>query len=434
MTSAIRVLDVSKRFRVPLDRSNTLKYRVAHLRSSSRYRDLLALRNISFDVPRGEFLGIIGNNGCGKSTLLKLLARIYLPTAGSIDVRGKVAPFLELGVGFNPELTARENIYLNGAVLGITRGELRTRADRIVAFAGLEEFADQKIKNFSSGMEVRLAFSVAVEAHADILLMDEVLAVGDANFQLKCFDVFARYKREGRTIVLVTHDLGSVERHCDRVLLLDHGAIVADGDAATVTTLYRRLVAEQAQAAAGADGSEAEAGPGHPARRPDRWGTGEVLITDVAFLDGEEQPRHTFETGAPLTIRLRLTVHQSTGEEIVVAVAVHGEDGGRVAEMTTLEERGRHQCPSTGASLVVDYRIPSLSLLTGRYAVSVGVRPRARDQPWDLQEGAHHFDVVDHLGRPGRFTLGGSWTVTAREPATAPAGGDRSEPQRPHPS
>jgi ABC-type polysaccharide/polyol phosphate transport system ATPase subunit len=237
---AVVVRDLTKKFRVPIDRSTTLKYRIAHFKSASRYRDLMALRNVSFDLGEGEFLGVIGANGSGKSTLLKILARIYRPTSGEVQWTGSVSPFLELGVGFNPELTARENVFVNGAILGISHRELAKRMDGILGFAELTEFGDQKLKNYSSGMQMRLAFTVAIQAEAaSILLMDEVLAVGDARFQAKCFDVFTQYRRAGKTVVLVTHDLAAVDFHCDRALLLDHGELVMDGRAADVTALYK---------------------------------------------------------------------------------------------------------------------------------------------------------------------------------------------------
>jgi ABC-type polysaccharide/polyol phosphate transport system ATPase subunit len=247
MSPAITVSHLNKRFRIPLDRSATLKYRFTHWRSAARYRDFYALQDVSFEVPPGQFLGITGPNGCGKSTLLKILTRIYEPDGGQLAVNGEVASFLELGVGFNPELTARENIFLGGAILGLARAQLVKKVDAILHFADLEEFADLKLKNYSSGMSVRLAFSVAILAKAEILLMDEVLAVGDANFQAKCFDVFARYRREGRTIVLVTHDLTTLENQCERVLLMQHGRIIKDGPPAEVTALYREMTASQAE-------------------------------------------------------------------------------------------------------------------------------------------------------------------------------------------
>ena len=248
MSSVVEVSHLRKRFRLPLDKSTTLKYRVTHWRSSSRYRDLVALRDVSFDIPSGQFLGIAGPNGCGKSTLLKILCRIYKADSGYARVNGEFSAFLELGVGFNPELTARENIFLGGAMLGLTRAQLRDKVDEVFAFAELEDFAEQKLKNFSSGMQVRLAFSVAILAETDLLVMDEVLAVGDASFQEKCFDTFSRYKREGKTIVLVSHNLDSLEEYCDRVLLLNHGEIIADGPATEVTAAYHRMVADHALA------------------------------------------------------------------------------------------------------------------------------------------------------------------------------------------
>ena len=241
MKPAVLVDDVSKRFRIPLDRSSTLKYRVTHWRSAARYRDFFALHDVSFDVPEGQFLGITGPNGCGKSTLLKCLTRIYEPDTGRVEINGEVSAFLELGVGFHPELTARENVFLAGAVIGMTRTQLASKIDAMLHFAELEEFAELKLKNYSSGMQVRLAFTVAILAKAEILLMDEVLAVGDASFQAKCFDVFSRFKREGKTIVLVSHDLGILDKYCDRVLLMQHGRIIRDGPAAEVTGFYRSL-------------------------------------------------------------------------------------------------------------------------------------------------------------------------------------------------
>ena len=257
MSNAITVEHVSKRFRIPLDKSSTLKYRVTHWKSSSRYRDFFALRDVSLAVPQGQFLGITGPNGCGKSTFLKILTNIYEADSGSVSLAGEVSAFLELGVGFNPELTARENVFLAGAVLGLTRSQLSGKLDAILHFADLGDFAELKLKNYSSGMQLRLAFTVSIMAKAEILLMDEVLAVGDANFQAKCFDVFTRFKREGKTIVLVSHDLGILERYCDRVVLMRQGAIVEDGAAGRVIAVYRSLTESAAEVEARA---EAEAG------------------------------------------------------------------------------------------------------------------------------------------------------------------------------
>src|SRR5271165_961561 len=221
---------VSKTFRVPEERTHTLKERALHPLRRSGHEAFTALRDISFAVERGEFFGIVGRNGSGKSTLLKCLAGIYGADEGEIWCEGRMSTFIELGVGFNPDLAAFDNVALNGIMLGLTPREARGRYERVIEFAELEEFQDLKLKNYSSGMHVRLAFSVAIQVDADILLIDEVLAVGDAGFQQKCFDVFNRMRDEGRTIVFVTHDMSAVNRFCHRAMLLERGEMVALGD------------------------------------------------------------------------------------------------------------------------------------------------------------------------------------------------------------
>lgn len=220
---------------------NSVRGAFVNVLRKKTYETFNALDGVSFDVGRGEFFGIIGRNGSGKSTLLKILAGIYPPDAGHVTVNGAISPFLELGVGFNPELSGRDNVYLNGTVLGLRKKEIDAKFDEIVAFAELERFIDQKLKNYSSGMQVRLAFSVAIHTNRDILLMDEVLAVGDAAFQEKCRNVFLRLKSEGKTIVLVTHGMDSVEEFCDRVLLIDRGRVACLGDTKETVAQYKAL-------------------------------------------------------------------------------------------------------------------------------------------------------------------------------------------------
>ncbi len=222
---AIRVAGLAKTFRIPHERTHTLKERALHPFRRSRFNELNVLRGISFDVEKGEFFGIVGRNGSGKSTLLKCLAGIYGTDTGTIHVAGQLSPFIELGVGFNPDLPARDNIEINAVMMGLDPSVVRDRFDEIIAFGGLEGFVDQKLKNYSSGMQVRLAFSVMVHTDPDVMLIDEVLAVGDAAFQQKCLDVFYRLKNEGKTIVLVTHAMGLVEQFCDRAMMLSDGDI-----------------------------------------------------------------------------------------------------------------------------------------------------------------------------------------------------------------
>lgn len=241
----IRVNNISKTFKIPLENRYTFKENFVELFRPAKYERIRALEDVNFEVLEGEFLGIIGPNGSGKSTLLKILAGILVPDKGSIEIDGKISPFLELGVGFNMDLTARENVYQNGIILGLSRKQIDERFDSIIKFAELERFVDTKMKNFSSGMHVRLAFSVAIQVDAEILLMDEVLAVGDMHFQQKCFDVFNKYKEDKKTVVLVTHDMGAVQKYCTRAIFINQGKIVADDGPGEVVAEYTRFATGQ---------------------------------------------------------------------------------------------------------------------------------------------------------------------------------------------
>jgi ABC-2 type transport system ATP-binding protein len=268
--AAIKVSGVYKDFKLPHQKKNSLKALFTGLFESGEksYETQHALSDVGFEVKKGEFFGIVGRNGSGKSTLLKLLAEIYRPTAGDIQVDGRLVPFIELGVGFNPELTGRENVYLNGALLGFSSKEIDAFYDDIVSFAELEQFMDQKLKNYSSGMQVRLAFSVATRAKADILLIDEVLAVGDADFQRKCFQYFRSLKNDKTTVVFVSHDMEAVREYCDRCVLLDKSEIIYEGSPEVAAEKYIQLFNQP--------GSEST-----QARNDERWGDGEAKFSSV---------------------------------------------------------------------------------------------------------------------------------------------------------
>lgn len=239
---AISVKNVSKSFRLPTEQSFGLKQAIFNrLRGIKGYKEQKVLKNLDFKINKGEFVGIVGRNGSGKSTLLKILAGIYYPERGEITVNGSLIPFIELGVGFNPELTGRENVYMNGALLGFSNDEMDKMYDEIWEFAELKDFQDQKLKNYSSGMQVRLAFSIAIRAHGDILLLDEVLAVGDAAFQKKCEDYFLKLKNENQTVILVTHSMENVRKFCSRAILIDQGKIIEDGDPNRIADKYLKL-------------------------------------------------------------------------------------------------------------------------------------------------------------------------------------------------
>ena len=295
---AIEARDLKKAFRIPTHRVDSFKERIVHPFASRDFRELRALDGVSFDIHQGEFFGIVGRNGSGKSTLLKLLASIYRADAGTIRMAGRLAPFIELGVGFNPELSARENVVLNGVMMGLTPQQTRDRLDAVVAFAELEEFIDLKLKNYSSGMLVRLAFSLMLEVDADVLLIDEVLAVGDANFQQKCADAFYEMKAAGKTIILVTHEMSTVEEYCHRAMLIDGGHIQYVGDPAEVGRRYTRLNFER--------GSDVGAGPTSEGD--------EVRLLDAWIEDAAGERVSNVEQGTPIRLRVELeTTRESPG-------------------------------------------------------------------------------------------------------------------------
>jgi ABC-type polysaccharide/polyol phosphate transport system ATPase subunit len=305
----ILVDDVSKDFRLPFERSHTLKERVLHPLGRRGYDTLHALRSVSFAVERGEFFGIVGRNGSGKSTLLKCLAGIYAVDSGRIYVNGAMSTFIELGVGFNPDLPARDNMMLNATMLGLTPREARRRFDRILDFAELGDFVDLKLKNYSSGMLVRLAFSVMIQVDAEILLIDEVLAVGDAAFQQKCFDEFERIRESGATVLFVTHDMASVQRFCDRAMLLEHGRIAELGDPERVGNRYLELnFSHEARAA---EAGEARAPATSAREEGERFGDGRAEILDAWFEDADGSRSETLQGGEPATFCARVVFNET---------------------------------------------------------------------------------------------------------------------------
>ena len=304
---AIQVEGLEKSFRIPTHRVDSFKERLVRPFAARDYRELHALKGVSFDVRKGEFFGIVGRNGSGKSTLLKLLASIYRPDAGRIRMAGRLAPFIELGVGFNMELTARENVVLNGVMMGLTPGETRRRLDAVIDFAELEEFAELKLKNYSSGMLVRLAFSVMMEADADVLLIDEVLAVGDAAFQQKCADAFHAMKARGKTIVLVTHEMGTVEEYCHRAMLIDGGHIRQIGDPAETGREYLKLNFER-----GVETGDATAGAGAEGAR----------LLDCWLENAAGERTTTIEHGEEINLRAEIEVErEATGLGVGFVIA-----------------------------------------------------------------------------------------------------------------
>ena len=312
---------VSKTFRIPEQRMDSFKERAVHPLTRIEHRELRALREISFEVHRGEFFGIVGRNGSGKSTLLKIMASIYRADAGRVRMAGRVAPFIELGVGFNPELTARENGVLNGVMMGLTRREAQRRLGAVIEFAELEEFADLKLKNYSSGMMVRFAFSVMVQADADVMLIDEVLAVGDAAFAQKCMDFFHERRAAGKTIVLVTHDMATVQSMCHRAMLLDAGELKYIGDPDETALRYYRLNF---------------AGPSHGSLDGERQPTIDfnAKVVEATLRDRAGNAIENVEQGEPISIEVVLEAARNL-EGPAFAFHVRNEDGVVVFGFTT---------------------------------------------------------------------------------------------------
>jgi ABC-type polysaccharide/polyol phosphate transport system ATPase subunit len=378
---------VSKTFRVPEERTHTLKERALHPLRHSGHEAFSALKDISFKVDRGEFFGIVGRNGSGKSTLLKCLAGIYAVDEGRIWCRGRMSPFIELGVGFNPDLAALDNVVMNGIMLGLTPKQARERYEEVIAFAELEEFQDLKLKNYSSGMHVRLAFSVAIQVDADILLIDEVLAVGDAAFQQKCFDVFNRLRDEGRTIVFVTHDMGSVNRFCHRALLLERGDMVAIGSPQDVADHYLALNFDRDGAAAAPDPDQ------HLAAE---WeGSHEARILEAWTEDAAGKRQNACQQGERLRFRASVAF-ESALEDPAFSVELEDEWGTKILIASTAVENERSGHFVAGEEVIFSVEFDN-HLSPGKYYPTVNIARRGGG-----------LDVIHRIRRMATITVFGS--------------------------
>ena len=416
MPAAIELRGISKRFRFHgTRRPTTLKTAVLDVFRGGGHRTrerFVALRDIDLSVDQGRTLGLIGANGSGKSTLLKLIAGIYRPDTGTVRVQGRVAPLIELGAGFHPELTGRENVVINGIILGLSQREVRARLEQIVDFAGMSEFIDAPARTYSSGMYMRLGFAVAVHLDPDVLLIDEVLAIGDEAFARRCADRFAEFRRLGRTMVLVAHDAASVERWCDEAVWLDHGVIRAAGAPHKVIDLYRQSVSEQeshilARSYEG-HGAVPAAGAVATGATPDRWGTREIEIDRVRLEDTYGHERYVFTTGEPVTIRFAYRTNRPVASR-VFGFAILRSDGVWVYGTDTA--LGKLPLPELGPSGEVEITIDALDLIGGSYFVDVGVH--ADDgTPYDYHSRRYPFSVRDDATERGVTRIRHRWRVT----------------------
>jgi ABC-type polysaccharide/polyol phosphate transport system ATPase subunit len=434
VTPAIELTDVTKIYR---------RYGGKHfatLKSALLQRSILrelqpsetfpALQGLSFSVPQGATYGVIGRNGSGKSTALKLVAGITKPTGGTVMVRGRISALIELGAGFHPEISGRENVFINGIMLGLTKRQITDRFDEIVDFAEMREFIDAPVKTYSSGMYMRLGFAVAIHVDPDVLLVDEVLAVGDEGFTHKCLDKFAEFRRRGKTILLVTHSLGVVERFCDEALWIDAGRARTHGDPRRVIEAYltsveeteeRQLATETAKVVAAASHVEPEPVPeppaeGEAATGPEepadmfraiegRWGSREVEITSVDLVGPDGQPAHVFQSGEPVSVRMAVTAHRPTGD-FVFGVSLFNADGVCCYGTNTYIEELEPEALEGQAE--VTFSIDSLDLVDGTYKLDVAVHKRD-GFPYDYHRLLYTFRVKSRAHDVGIYRPRHAW-------------------------
>lgn len=367
---AIELKNVFKSFKIPNDMNSGIKQHiVGFYKRKKGYRKLETLKDVSFNVRQGEFFGIVGRNGSGKSTLLKLLAGIYTPDSGLVKVNGRLTPFIELGVGFNPELTGRENIYLNGALLGFSRKEMNEKYKEIVKFAELKKFMDQKLKNYSSGMQVRLAFSIAIQAKSEILLLDEVLAVGDAAFQKKCFAYFRKLKKEKRTVIFISHDMEAVKEYCDRAALLDNGVITQIGPAEKIALEYTKMFNVKNETV------ETER------QDTSRWGDKTMIIKSVK----------THVDDNNVTITAAHAVNREN-QEPVYGLAIYSPTGQKIFESNSKLQKISTGKLSQNNQVEINWELPNI-FTNGEHSVTVAVSDRHTTEFYDWWDNAATFAI-----------------------------------------
>ncbi len=412
--NAIEVRDIRKKFRVYLDKGSQLKERLL-FKNRNRYEERWVLNGISFDVKKGEAIGLIGHNGCGKSTTLKLLTRIMYPDSGTIEMSGRVSSLIELGAGFHPDMSGRENIYTNAAIFGLTKKEIDERMADIVEFSELEQFLDNPVRTYSSGMYMRLAFSVAINVNADILLIDEILAVGDVNFQAKCFNKLREIKAQGTTIVIVSHSMGQIEQICDRSIWIHEGLIKSQGKPRDVHPEYLDFMGQKRQEYQEAKEAKKEAQKEaqkeeaqveqKPVEETKRWGNGRARITDVQLLDENNKKKTVFNTDASMTIQMSYRVEKPV-IDAVFGIGIFRSDGlNCYGTNTRLENFDRFDLEKDGT---IKVRIPVLGLLPGVYTLDLAIESDDAT-PVDYYKECYRFEVFSKISDVGVMRMPHSW-------------------------
>jgi len=393
-TGEISVEGVSRRFRIRAREVRTLKDLFVQ-RGQTEATDVWALQDVSLDVVRGEAVGLIGRNGSGKTTLLRIVSGIIKPTAGRVNAEGRIGSLLELGAGFHPDFTGRENVFLNGAIYGLRRADIRQRFDEIVAFAELEHAIDRPVRTYSSGMTVRLGFAIAAFLDADVLLLDEVFAVGDESFQRKCFGRIARFKQEGGTIVFVSHDASAVERLCERAVLLDAGRVAFDGSTREAIARYRRTLADETD--------PAERGAGLR-----EWGSGEATIASAALVGQEGAERQQFLSGEPFALSVAVTASEGIPPPRL-QLEVRDDSGALVAaQAVDLRELG---WAAGNGERGIRFEIGSLPLADGRFHLRLGLTDESGEHLYHQLDDALAFVVYPDGEERGVVRFAGSWAL-----------------------
>lgn len=437
---AITITNVTKQFKVFLDKGQSLKERLL-FRNRNRYENRIVLNDISLKIKKGEAVGLVGHNGCGKSTLLKLMTRILYPEKGTVDVKGRVSSLIELGAGFHPDMSGRENIYTNASIFGLTKAEIDRRLNDIIAFSELEEFIDNPVRTYSSGMYMRLAFAVAINVDADVLLIDEILAVGDANFQAKCFAKLQEIKAKGTTIVIVSHSLGQIEAFCDRSVWINKGKIVADGVPRDIHPQYldymgslrdeqnKKEKAAKAQAEAKAQTGEKEEQPKaeskdkdpeqiakeiqgqveeEPKEEPEvikRWGNGKARISNVTVFDKDGAEKNVFHVGSKMVIKVDYKVKE-TVEDAVFGIGIFRADGVNCYGTNTRIDRFDEFSLTHDGTLTIT--MEAVDLLPGKYLVDLAIES-GEGIPVDYYKEATSFETYSPRGDCGIVRIEQTW-------------------------
>lgn len=418
--NAIEVKNVKKKFKVYLDKGSQLKERIL-FRNRNRYEERWVLNGISFEVKEGEAIGLIGHNGCGKSTTLKLLTRIMYPDSGSIELKGRVSSLIELGAGFHPDMSGRENIYTNASIFGLSKKEIDERMDDIIEFSEMEPFLDNPVRTYSSGMYMRLAFSVAINVNADILLIDEILAVGDVNFQAKCFNKLREIKAQGTTIVIVSHSMGQIEQICDRCIWIHEGKIKGEGLPRDIDKDYldfmgqkRQQMAEEAERkeAQKQEAEQEDTAPEEVEIKKEeevakRWGNGRARFCEIYMSGSKNEKQSVFATEESVSIHMKYKVKQKV-EDAVFGIGIFRDDGVQCyGTNTRIEQFKRFDLTEDGE---VTVNFGRLSLLPGKYTLDVAIESDMAT-PVDYFKEACTFEVYSSLTDVGVFRIEHDWEV-----------------------